>query len=659
MTPKEKRKLQKQWEQLRTAIERHDRLYYKESKPEISDFEYDCLKNELRHIEQRLIPELEQIGVGDDRSGIRLTRKHTVPLLSLENTYNLDEVREFDARICKNLGVEKVTYVAEPKIDGLAVNLVYEHGTLAYALTRGNGIEGDDVTDNVKTIEELPLTLHDVPELLEVRGEVYIEESVFQQINQARREAGQEMFANARNLASGTLKLMDSEVVRSRPLRLLTYGIGAGNFFTRQHEMYAFFKQQGFASQDAYHLLSDLNALESVIEQLHHECQQFPYHTDGVVFKVDEVAQQAVLGHTAKAPRWAFAYKFEPECAETVLKKITLQIGRTGVIAPVAELVPVQLAGSTIARATLHNADEIAAKDIREGDVVRIEKSGEIIPAIVAVVKERRPEGVLPFHFPQHCPCCGTELVRDEGEVMWRCPNKNHCREQIIQRIVYFTSKPVLDIEGFGESIVRQLVEQGKIREGSDLYRLQKQDLLHLANFGEKSANRLLLSIEKSYHTTLDRWINALEIPLVGAKTAHDLAQHFASQDAFLAASEEDLSAVDGVGTKIAQSIVTFFKESSEFIHAMCAIPFRFQQQEVQNHPAFSQKVFLLTGKLFRFSRNEAQAAIIQRGGTVTQTASKRVDVVIAGEDAGQKLLWAQEQGIPVWSEDEFLGQLS
>lgn len=656
MTPKEKRKLQKQWEQLRTAVERHDRLYYQESKPEISDFEYDCLKQELLHIEHLLVPEPDQIGVGDDRNGLRLTRSHTVPLLSLENTYNLEEVRAFDARIRKNLGVAQVTYVAEPKIDGLAVNLVYEHGQLVYALTRGNGLEGEDVTDNVKTIQGLPLFLKSVPGLLEIRGEVYIEESVFQQINQSRIEAGQEVFANARNLASGTLKLMDDAMVRSRPLRLLTYGLGAGNFFSHQHEIYAFLKQQGFASQETYHLLHGLETLGNVVEQLHDECQQFPYHTDGVVFKVDEVAQQTTLGHTAKVPRWAFAYKFEPERAETVLKKITLQVGRTGVIAPVAELVPVSLAGSTIARATLHNADEIAAKDIREGDVVRIEKSGEIIPAVVAVVKERRPADLPPFQFPKNCPCCGTTLIHEE--VMWRCPNKD-CAEQVIQRIVYFASKPVLDIEGFGDAIVRQLVEKEKIHNGTDLYRLQRQDLLCLTNSGEKSVDRLLLSIEKSYNTTFDRWINALEIPLVGAKIASDLAQHFRSKEAFLSASEDEFNAIDGVGPKVAQSILTFFKTSLDFIQAMCAIPFHFQQTAVNEHPAFAKKTFLLTGKLTHFSRNEAQNAIIQRGGSVTSTVSKKVNIVIAGEDAGQKQSWAQEHNIPIWSEVEFLRQLS
>ena len=666
LTPKEKKKLQKQWMQLRSEINRHDQLYYKESRPEISDFEYDCLKSELLHLES-LLPKIPKIGVGDDRGGTLLTRKHHVPMLSLENTYNLDDVYHFDARIRKLLNTkDPIDYVVEPKIDGLAINLIYEHGQFVCAVTRGNGIEGDDVTDNVKTIQGLPLQICDVPELIEIRGEVYIDQEIFQKINCERALSGQELFANARNLASGTLKLMDSEEAKSRHLKLLTYGIGAGHHFEKQHEIYPFLKKQGFVSQSVYHLISGLDRVADVVQQLDDERKTLPYGTDGVVFKVDLCALQEKLGATIKTPRWAFAYKFEPEKAETVLKKITLQVGRMGTITPVAELEPVELSGSVVARATLHNAEEIAKKDIREKDVVVIEKSGEIIPAVIAVKKECRGASSVPFVFPSVCPCCGTQLVRVDGEVAWRCPNKS-CREQIVQRIIYFSSKAVIDIDGLGESIVRELVSNGLVSDGPDLYKLTNSDLFALKlrseekehKLGEKSVQKLLSNIAQSKNTTLDRWINALGIPLVGAKTSKDIAKHFPSIDAFLSASEEQLSQINGVGSKCAKSIVSFRENSANFITAMRDIGFNFQKNEIISpHPELSGKTFILTGKLQHFKRSEAQQNIEQRGGIVINVFSKAVNIVIAGEDAGQKLALAQQCGIPIWTEEQFIKKL-
>lgn len=657
MIPKERKKLQKQWEQLRTEIERHDRLYYRDSRPEISDFEYDCLKSELLHLET-LLPEADRIGVGDDRSGNLTTIKHHTPMLSLENTYNLEDIQKFDARIRKNLNTtDAIEYVVEPKIDGLAVNLVYEKGKLSYATTRGNGIEGDDVTDNIKTIESLPLKLENAPNLLEVRGEVYIGREIFQKINKERQGTGLETFANARNLASGTLKLMDSEMVRSRQLRLLTYALGSGNFCEKQEGIYRFLKESGFPTQDVFFTINGLEGLPSVIEQLNEARKNLPYETDGVVFKVNSCELQKKLGNTAKAPRWAFAYKFEPEHVETKLKKITLQVGRTGVITPVAELEPVLLSGSTVTRATLHNADEIVKKDIREGDTVTIEKAGEIIPAILSVNLKKRPERLVPYIFPKNCPCCGTVLIRDEGEVAWRCPNEQ-CQEQIVQKILYFVSKGALAIDGFGDAIVRQLVVAERLQTVADLYRLRREDFYGIEKVGKKSINKWLSNIEKSKQTTLARWINGLGIPFVGEKTAKDLAKYFETVEAFLSADWEQLMQVDGVGSTVARSIVHYREKEQKLINDLLDCGFTFKGVSQVQHSEITGKYFVLTGKLHRCSRTEAKGWIERYGGFVSETVSKRVDVVVAGEDAGQKLIEAQQRNIPTWDEALFLEKI-
>ncbi|MDR2806972.1 MAG: NAD-dependent DNA ligase LigA [Puniceicoccales bacterium] len=562
LTPKEKRKIRKKIFQLSAEIERHDRLYYKDSQPEISDFEYDCLKNELFHLKSLLSENPLALGIGDDRHENLLTRVHDTPMLSLDNTYSFLEILNFDARIRRLLQIDRpLSYIVEPKIDGVAVNLVYDQGRLSYALTRGNGNEGDDVTDNIKTIASLPLTIDNALERMEIRGEVYIESATFQRINRERLDRGEVLFANARNLASGTLKLMDGEEVRSRQLKFIAYGMGLGNHFNYQKEIYPFLGRLGFQSQKFFPLIDNIEDAEEVIRWLGNERRQLPYETDGVVFKVNECLLQKKLGSTAKAPRWAFAYKFEPERAETVLRDITFQIGRTGVVTPIALLEPVHLSGSCVSRATLHNSDDIAKKDIRIGDTIIVEKSGEIIPAIVGIKSENRSNQVLEkFTFPEKCPCCGTQLLRLYG-VAWRCPNPD-CREQVLQKIVYFSSKTAMNIDGFGETVVRKLVENKKLKTIGDLYNLSREDLYVLDNFGEKSMNRLLSNIERSKKTELWRFINALGIPLVGEKTAKDLAAHFASLDKLANASLEALTTVRGIGIKAAQSIVDFFEKA-------------------------------------------------------------------------------------------------
>jgi DNA ligase (NAD+) len=549
----------------------------------------------------------------------------------------------------------------EPKIDGLAVNLIYENGNLKYALTRGNGVEGDDVTDNVKTIAGLPLEIEDIPELIEIRGEVYMDDEIFRKINEERRNAGEILFANARNLASGTLKLMDSEEVRARNLKILLYGIGAGNFLKKQCEIYDFLQKLRFPSQTFYHICEKIDNAAEIIQRLNGERNQLPYGTDGVVFKVNDRVLQEQLGATAKAPRWAFAYKFEPERAETILRNVTFQVGRTGVITPVAELEPVNLSGSWVSRATLHNADDMAKKDIRIGDTVIVEKSGEIIPAIVGVKLENRPKnGLEKLNFPRNCPRCGTELARPLEEVAWRCPNGD-CREQMVQKIIYFASKTAMDIDGLGENVVRKLVENGKIKTIADIYTLGKEDLYVLENFGNKSINYLLSSIEHSKKTALWRLLSALGIPSIGEKTAKDLANYFQSWDTLAAASSEELENVRGVGKKVAQGIFDYFHgtKNLDLLEKMRKIGFIFENTAVDYNPNFSKKIFALTGTLQQFTRNQAKELIEKSGGIVVGVLSAKVDVLIAGAGAGKKLDSAEKKGMEIWSEADFTEKLN
>jgi DNA ligase (NAD+) len=661
LSPKEKKKIQKKILQLRVEIERHDRLYYKDSRPEISDFEYDCLKSELLHLESLLPEAMGESSVGDDRSGNLLTRKHFTSMLSLENTYNLEDVADFDGRIRRLLATEKnVEYIVEPKIDGLAVNLIYENGQLKYALTRGNGTEGDDVTDNIKTIDGLPLQI-ERKDLMEIRGEVYINHEIFIKINKDRADSGEVLFANARNLASGTLKLMDSEAVRARPLKIIAYAIGLGNNCKMQSEIYPFLAHFGFHSQEFFHICKNIEEAGNIIRRLDGERERLPYDTDGVVFKVNERLLQENLGATAKAPRWAFAYKFEPERAETILKNITFQVGRTGIVTPVAELESVNLSGSRVSRATLHNADDIEKKDIHLGDRVIVEKSGEIIPAIVGVKLEYRENKILEkFTFPRQCPCCSTPLIRIGDEVAWRCPNGD-CQEQIIQKIVYFSSKSAMDIDGLGDAVVRNLVEGKKLKTIADLYEIQREDFYILDNFGDKSINRLLSNIEHSKKTELWRFINGLGIPLIGEKTAKDLAHYFFSLDALRNASADDLVSVKGIGAKAAQSIIDFFekKENADLIRRFLEHGLTFSVSSTFRNPHFSGKLFVLTGKLERYTRDKAREIIEKNGGSVTNMLGAKVDILIAGTDAGQKLAEAQKKGISVWSENDFENALA
>lgn len=538
-------------EKLRREIARHDELYYKKARPEISDFEYDVLKQELEALE-KAHPELAGPSptqtVGDDRTEGFVTVRHRMPMLSLDNTYSEAELREFDTRLRRLLAekglAEKdaaLAYVVEPKIDGLAICLTYEKGKFARAVTRGNGVEGDDISANVRTVRGLPMELpgRNPPAVMEIRGEIYLATAEFRRINAEREEAGLPLYANPRNLASGTAKMLDPREAARRHLRLLLYGLGFCEPLPveTQHDLHRQLRDWGLPAHPKEHIWrargpDEVWACIQKLDQLRHD---FDYGTDGAVVKLDEFALQQAAESTAKAPRWAMAYKFAPEQAETKLRGVIIQVGRTGILAPVADLEPVFLAGSTIGRATLHNADEIARKDIREGDTVVIEKAGEVIPAVVRVVKEKRPAHSQPYHFPSKCPACGTKAVRLEGEVAWRCPNLR-CPPQVARRVQFFCTRKALDVEEVGENVTEALIRHGLVREPLDLFTLrdnfEKLAQLNLGDeenprvLGESNARKIVEALDRARHLPLSRWLYALGIANVGDVTAKEIARH-------------------------------------------------------------------------------------------------------------------------------------
>ncbi|MDR2377175.1 MAG: NAD-dependent DNA ligase LigA [Puniceicoccales bacterium] len=548
-------KLKRYFQSLAKKIEEHDRHYYREAAPIISDFEYDCLKHEWRELRQKypsLRPESE--GVGDDRHEGFARFPHLSPMLSLENTYDRSEVDAFDRRIRHSLGEEeKVEYILEHKIDGVAVNLIYEQGQLIRVLTRGNGFEGDDVTENVRTIPDLPDFLEDAPERLELRGEVYVPLKVFERLNRRQEERGEAVFANPRNLAAGSLKTKDVGVVRERGLRLWIHSLGLCEGqeipslldFFQELQMWhlpwvEFFERACFPEE-----------IWRGIEALDRRRSGLDFATDGVVLKLHERRLQRILGETRHAPRWAFAYKFAPERIETRLERIALQVGRSGVVTPIAEFLPVWIAGTEVCRATLHNAAEIGRRDIREGDTVLLEKAGEVIPAIAEVVLAKRPKDSSPFVFPKNCPRCGSPLRQAAGEVAWRCPDED-CPAKVEARILHFVSRSAMHIEGLGERLISQLCRRGFLRNVADLYDLSAERLMACEKIGQKSAEKILNHLERSKEQPLWRLLHGLGIPGIGEKGARDLEKAFSCLNALLAASAETLAALPGLGEKTA-----------------------------------------------------------------------------------------------------------
>jgi DNA ligase (NAD+) len=595
--------------------------------------------------------------VGGEPSESFPSFEHRVPMLSLDNTYSADELLEFQERIFRILGPQQVAYVAELKIDGLSVALHYEQGRLRRGVTRGDGVRGDDVTPNVRAIRAVPLVLEgdDVPEALEVRGEVFLPRSRFDAINREREEREEEPFANPRNAASGTMKSLDPRIVASRGLDVFFYQAAQakGAALTGQWQTLERLRAWGLRTNPTSRLCQGLDAVLGFCDEWREKRDALEYDIDGVVVKVDAFALQRELGFTSKFPRWAIAYKYPARQATTVVRAIEVQVGRTGRLTPVAHLDPVFLAGSTVARATLHNEEEVARKDVRLGDSVRIEKGGDVIPKVVEVVDPQRPGRPAPWTPPAACPACGTPAVRPEGEVDRRCPSAS-CPAQIEERLKHYARREAMDIEGLGDSLVHQLVEKGLVRDFADLYHLEQEQVAGLERMAEKSARNLLEQIERSKSRDLRRLLFGLGIRFVGERAAQLLARHFASLEAIGRASVEDVDAIYEIGPAVAASVHDWFgsEANRQLLRRLAQAGVRVEEaRDAALSRDFQGMQFVLTGSLESMTRDEAKTALEARGGRVTGSVSKKTSVVVVGHDAGSKLDKARELKIETWDE--------
>ena len=654
--------------QLREELHRHNYNYYVLDKPEISDYEFDMKLKELQDLEEKH-PEFADENSPTLRVGGAVTKNfatvvHEQRMYSLSNSYSKEELEEWETRI-KKMVDGKVEYVCELKYDGASISLTYFDGKLQRAVTRGDGIQGDDVTNNVKTIRSVPLKLKgDYPEKFFIRGEIVLPYEGFTKMNAERVEAGEEPYANPRNTASGSLKLQDSAEVARRPLDCLLYTItGAEIGIKTQFEGLQKAREWGFKVPEQSELKKSTEEVLEYINYWDKHRHDLPYETDGVVVKVNDLRQQDELGYTAKSPRWAMAYKFKAEQETTKLEKITYQVGRTGAITPVANLAPVLLAGTTVKRASLHNADQIEKLDVREGDSVFVEKGGEIIPKIVGVDFTKRDPDSQPTKYIHHCPECGTELVRLEGEALHYCPNATGCPPQIIGRIQHFISRKAMDIEGLGGETVTLLVKEDLIENYADLYELKKEQILPLERMAEKSADNLIQGIEKSKEIPFERVLFALGIRYVGETVAKKLAKHYKSIDALATASEEELIAVEEIGERIAQSVVEFFNTESnkKTIERLkkYGVQLEISAEKLANQTnKLDGKSFVISG-VFELSRNDLKKLIEDNGGKVSSSISSKTDFLVAGENMGpSKLAKAEKLGTKMLTEKEFLKML-
>jgi DNA ligase (NAD+) len=664
---------------LREKISDADYKYYVLAQPDIEDYEYDMMMKELIELETKYpelaSPDSPSQRIGSDISNEFPTVIHRVPMLSLSNSYDENDLFEFDKRVKSLLKEEKFNYVCELKFDGAAVSLIYRDGIFVQGATRGDGTQGDEITANLKTIRALPLKLNGSPGIfkkldIEVRGEVFINKKDFERINEKQLEAGDKLYANARNTSAGTLKLKDSRMVASRHLNMFCYYLlhleDRENSKLRSHyENMQVLRMLKFPVNKHMELVNDLEGVKRFYESIEKIRDSLPYEIDGVVIKVNSLVQQERLGTIAKSPRWAIAYKFKAKQAITKLKKITLQVGRIGTITPVAELEPVFLAGSTISRATLHNADEIKRKEIREGDYVKIEKGGDVIPKIVEVVPEKRSKDSKPFRMPGKCPVCGTELERPEGEANYFCINFQ-CPAQVQGRIEHFIARDAMDIEGLGYSIVEKFIKLGYLHDVTDIYKLRihEKELKALEGFGEKSIDNILKSIENSKQKPFEKVIYSIGIRHVGSRTAAILAKKLGSLDKIQNASKEDIEKIREIGPKIAESVYDFFHSRSNrlLVEKLRKSGLKFEAERKDEKPsssAFKDKIFVLTGTLNKITREEAKELIESNGGRVSSSVSKKTDYVLAGKEAGSKLEKAKALGIKVITGEEFESMLN
>ncbi|OHB57792.1 MAG: DNA ligase (NAD(+)) LigA [Planctomycetes bacterium RBG_13_44_8b] len=672
-------------EQLRHEIRRHDYLYYVQNQPKVSDQQYDELFAELKVIEQKY-PELITPDSPTQRVSERplqgfVTVRHAVPMLSIDNTYNAEELRAFDERIYKSLGDRDYDYVVELKIDGLAISLRYEEGRLVTAATRGDGEVGDDVTSNVRTIKAIPLVLLSEdrrqetedkrlgvrplssvlrpPDILEVRGEVFMPTKSFIQLNKQRAEAGEPLFANPRNAAAGSLKLLDARTTAQRNLSFFAYAIGeVSNALADNHyDILQEFKKLGLPVNPHIKRAKNIDEALDICLGWGEKRPELDYKIDGMVIKINRFDQRDILGATGRAPRWCISYKFPAERAETVIESIDVQVGKSGILTPVANLTPVLLAGTTVKRASLHNFDELKRLDARCGDTVLIEKAGEIIPQVVEVKKEYRTAGAEPFKIPKKCPICGSAVAKDEEGVYIRCVNRD-CQGQLKERLRYFAGRDQMDIEHLGPALIEQLVDAGLVESFADIYLLEKSELLELERMAEKSAANVIEAIVKSKTRPLWRFIAALGIRHIGGQSAQILAEHFGSLEALRNADGEALDAIDQIGPAMAESVYEYFRspQNRKVIDGLLAAGVKPEKpKRVRSTGKLAGKSVVVTGTLENFSRQQAEQAIKQAGGKTSSSVSKKTDFVLAGKDPGSKLDKALQLGVKVIDEKQFM----
>ena len=652
---------------LRKTIEYHNRRYYQQDSPEISDAEYDRLMRELQDLENRY-PEAFSPSSPSQRVGAAPLSKfapfhHPSPMFSLANAFSEGEIIEFDQRLKRLAGVNDIGYIAEPKLDGLAVNLIYENGVFKQGATRGDGTTGEDVSQNLKTISSLPLFMkktseYQLPSFIEIRGEVYIEKDPFEKLNQRRTQDGEEPFANPRNAAAGSLRQLDSRITARRPLNIFLYGIGEakGIDFSTHWEALQILDGWGFPVNRVIEKASNIEACIHYFERIAAQREKLPYEIDGVVLKVDDLSLQKILGNVSRNPRWALACKFPAAQAMTVVKDIIVGVGRMGTLTPVAIMEPVNVGGVMVSRATMHNEDEVLKKDVRVGDTVVIQRAGDVIPEVVRIVPEKRSSDTKQFKMPAHCPECGSEVVRYEGEVAHRCVNIS-CPAQLKEHIRHFASRGAMDIEGLGEKVSAQLFDAKLIADPADLYFLTKEQLVDLDRQAEKSAQNLIEAIAGSKNPSLDKFIYALGIRHVGERTAKLLANHFGSIKNLISTTQDELTAIHEIGPEIAASIVEYFHEQKNInvLNKFFKAGINPQKKEVQTSAPLQGKSFVFTGTMENMGRNEAQTIVENLGGTIHSSVTKKTTYVVAGSDPGSKLDKARSSGIQIISENEFL----
>ncbi|WP_369352063.1 NAD-dependent DNA ligase LigA [Staphylococcus epidermidis] len=656
--------VKKRVEKLHDLLNQYSYEYYVQDNPSVPDSEYDKLLHELIEIEEKY-PEFKStdsptVRVGGEAQSSFEKVNHDTPMLSLGNAFNEEDLRKFDQRIRDSIG--QVEYMCELKIDGLAVSLKYENGRFVQGLTRGDGTTGEDITENLRTIHAIPLKIKE-PLNFEVRGEAYMPRRSFIHLNNEKEENGEQPFANPRNAAAGSLRQLDSKLAAKRKLSVFLYSVNDLTEFnaTTQSEALEELDQLGFKTNQERERVSDIEGVLNYIEKWTSKRESLSYDIDGIVIKVNDLSQQEEMGYTQKSPRWAIAYKFPAEEVITKLLDIELSIGRTGVVTPTAILEPVKVAGTTVSRASLHNEDLIHERDIRIGDSVVIKKAGDIIPEVVKSILDRRPNESEIYHMPTHCPSCGHELVRIEGEVALRCINPK-CQAQLIEGLIHFVSRQAMNIDGLGTKIIHQLYENQLIKDVADIFYLKEEDLLPLERMGKKKVDNLLLAIEKSKEQSLEHLLFGLGIRHLGVKASQVLSERYETMDQLFKVTESELIEIQDIGDKLAQSVVTYLENSDirslieKLSNKNVNMSYKgIKTTEIDGHPDFSGKTIVLTGKLEQMTRNEASEWLKMQGSKVTNSVTKSTDIVIAGADAGSKLAKAEKYGTEIWTEAAFI----